>query len=201
MTDENRLKIIIVGDGSCGKTVLLCAYIDKHIDIDADHVPTVLDTYLSELEVNQQTIVLEISDTAGQEDLEQIRQLVYPGSHVVILCYSCISDTTLNNVVGFWYPELQADIPDVPIVLSGNKLDLREGQERKYVGLQEVNKKIKGLSAFKASLQCSAFDKIKRNGKDGGRVESVFQNAVKYGLEYRFGMEGCRCCCCKCVLL
>lgn len=68
-----------IGDGGCGKTVLLYAYTRKKFD--ERYIPTVLDTYLGEIKVRDTRLSLEIYDTAGQEDFEQVRTLVYPGTH------------------------------------------------------------------------------------------------------------------------
>ena len=48
-TQKSR-KLVVVGDGMSGKTCLLFAFKDD--EFNADHVPTVFDTYVAEIEVD-----------------------------------------------------------------------------------------------------------------------------------------------------
>ena len=47
-------KLVVVGDGSSGKTCLLFAFKDDKFH--QDHVPTVFDTYVSEIAVDGKTV-------------------------------------------------------------------------------------------------------------------------------------------------
>ena len=54
-----------------------------------------------------QNLKLTVVDTAGQEEFRNIRALSYGGTHVVIICYSCDSKASLNNVKALWLPEIR----------------------------------------------------------------------------------------------
>lgn len=184
--DKDTLRLIIAGDGACGKTVLLCAYIGK--PVNEGYIPTVLDTYSTIVPIVNQEVKVEIMDTAGQEDLEKIRKLAYSGTHCVILCYNVVSAGTLENVNNFWNPELKQVIPYAPIVLCGNKLDLKEKQPRKYLEPELVEAAVKKIRRIKAQVQCSALDEI--NNPENYTIETslvnpVFNFAIKYGLEFK----------------
>jgi small GTP-binding protein len=45
---------VVVGDGMSGKTCLLFAFKDD--EFNSDHVPTVFDTYVAEIEVDGKTV-------------------------------------------------------------------------------------------------------------------------------------------------
>lgn len=47
---EKTRKLVVVGDGMCGKTSLLYAFIYK--TFDPTHTPTIFDTYATETEVD-----------------------------------------------------------------------------------------------------------------------------------------------------
>ena len=75
MKVTERVKIVIVGDGGCGKTTLLYAFqrgraTPQHYYYDGS----------LELKIGNNRVPLEVYDTAGQEDFAQIRMLVYPGT-------------------------------------------------------------------------------------------------------------------------
>jgi len=52
-TQKSR-KLVVVGDGMSGKTCLLFAFKDD--EFNSDHVPTVFDTYVAEIEVDGKTV-------------------------------------------------------------------------------------------------------------------------------------------------
>ena len=61
---QKSRKLVVVGDGMSGKTCLLFAFKDDHFN--PDHVPTVFDTYVAEIEVDGKTV----SQIDAQMDLQ-----------------------------------------------------------------------------------------------------------------------------------
>lgn len=55
-TQKSR-KLVVVGDGMSGKTCLLFAFKDD--EFNSDHVPTVFDTYVAEIEVDGKPVMKE----------------------------------------------------------------------------------------------------------------------------------------------
>ena len=113
-----KLKLVIVGDGACGKTCLLMVF--RNDEFPPDYVPTVFENYVKELTVDDKNIELELYDTAGQEDYDRLRPLSYPGSDVILICYSVDSPNSCDNVKERWAPEVEQFCPRVPVVLVGN---------------------------------------------------------------------------------
>ena len=60
-----------------------------------------------------------------QDDFDHVRPLCYPGSDVILLCFSVVRPTSLSNVREKWLPELKKHMGKVPIVLVGTQTDLR----------------------------------------------------------------------------
>jgi Ras-related C3 botulinum toxin substrate 1 len=48
---------------------------------------------------------------------------------VFLLCFSVVSPTSFKNIETKWIPELRHHCPEVPVVLCGNKRDLRSDPE------------------------------------------------------------------------
>ncbi|MBA0811657.1 hypothetical protein Gohar_003533 [Gossypium harknessii] len=65
----------------------------------------------------------------GQEDYNRLRPLSYRGADVFLLAFSLISKASYENVHKKWIPELRHYAPNVPIVLVGTKLDLRDDKQ------------------------------------------------------------------------
>ena len=60
-----RKKLVIVGDGACGKTCLLIVFSkDQFPEV---YVPTVFENYVADIEVDNKQVELALWDTAGNE--------------------------------------------------------------------------------------------------------------------------------------
>ena len=59
-----RRKLVIVGDGACGKTCLLFAFTKD--EFPDKYIPTVFENYVSDIEVDGKLVELALWDTAGQ---------------------------------------------------------------------------------------------------------------------------------------
>ncbi|VDN00472.1 unnamed protein product, partial [Onchocerca ochengi] len=75
--------------------------------------------------------VLTVCDTAGEDDYNTLRPLSYPDADVFIACYSVERPESLKSLEEKWIPEIRHFCPDVPILIVGNKKDIRneENQE------------------------------------------------------------------------
>merc|ERR1719273_2158735 len=106
-----RKKLVIVGDGACGKTCLLIVF--SRDEFPKEYVPTVFENYVTDIEVDGVKVELEMWDTAGQEDYDRLRPLSYPDTHVILLCFAIDSPDSLENIPDRWTPELKHFCPKV----------------------------------------------------------------------------------------
>eukprot|EP01119_Soliformovum_irregulare_P018907 TRINITY_DN5891_c0_g1_i1.p1 TRINITY_DN5891_c0_g1~~TRINITY_DN5891_c0_g1_i1.p1 ORF type:complete len:207 (-),score=28.73 TRINITY_DN5891_c0_g1_i1:50-670(-) len=126
MTQKQQLKLVIVGEGSVGKTSLLISYALGMFP--AEYTPTVFDQSNTTLQVKDQTFELSLWDTAGREEYDRLRPLSYPGTDVILLAYSIGLPSSLERIKSY-YSEVNHHLPRVPIVLVGLKSDLREQEQ------------------------------------------------------------------------
>lgn len=92
---------------------------------------------------------------------------MYPDADVVVICYSIDSPDSLMNVLEKWAPEVKHFCPGVPVILCGNKKDLRNNDEvklklseSKQVPVQ-IEDGIQAANAIEAVslVECSALTK------------------------------------------
>ncbi|KAI9468263.1 MAG: ras family-domain-containing protein [Benjaminiella poitrasii] len=135
-----RKKIVLVGDGGCGKTCLLNVYTRGYFPLVYE--PTVYENYVQDVIINEQLRVeLTLWDTAGQEEFNRLRALSYNDAHVVMVCYSIDNKDSLDNISYRWVDELREQCPRANVVLVALKCDLRNTDSRQKVVLyEEVNR-------------------------------------------------------------
>ena len=143
-----RRKLVVCGDGACGKTCLLIVFSKN--EFPEKYVPTVFENYVADIEVDGKQIELALWDTAGthcymrallalpsssralflgQEDYDRLRPLSYPDTNVLLICFSVDNPDSLENVPYKWVPEVRHFCPGVPFVLVACKMDLREDEK------------------------------------------------------------------------
>ncbi|XP_054975895.1 rho-related GTP-binding protein RhoQ isoform X1 [Sorex araneus] len=118
------LKCVVVGDGAVGKTCLLMSYANDAFP--EEYVPTVFDHYAVSVTVGGKQYLLGLYDTAGQEDYDRLRPLSYPMTDVFLICFSVVNPASFQNVKEEWVPELKEYAPNVPFLLIGTQIDLRD---------------------------------------------------------------------------
>ena len=74
-TLQVRRKLVVVGDGECGKTCLLIVFTKD--EFPEEYVPTIFETYVADIEVDSRPMELVLWDTAGQEDYDRLRYALY----------------------------------------------------------------------------------------------------------------------------
>ncbi|KAI8845358.1 GTP-binding protein rho1 [Chytriomyces cf. hyalinus JEL632] len=119
------MKVVIVGDGACGKTSLLHVFTRR--DFPQSYTPTVFENTTVVVTLKHHgTIRMQLSDTAGQEHLHQMRKMSYDGADVVLVAFDVASWVSFENVELKWAPDARINCGSrVPIVLVGLKTDLR----------------------------------------------------------------------------
>ncbi|XP_037231367.1 rho-related GTP-binding protein RhoF isoform X2 [Falco naumanni] len=125
---RRELKVVIVGDGGCGKTSLLMVYAKG--TFPEQYAPSVFEKYTTSVTVGKKEVTLTLYDTAGQEDYDRLRPLSYQNTNVVLICYDVMNPTSYDNVAAKWYPEVNHFCRGVPLVLIGCKTDLRKDKEQ-----------------------------------------------------------------------
>ncbi|KAI3645006.1 hypothetical protein MP228_011170 [Amoeboaphelidium protococcarum] len=177
---EIRRKLVIVGDGACGKTCLLIVF--SRGTFPEVYVPTVFENYVAEVEVDGKRVELALWDTAGQEDYDRLRPLSYPDSHVILICFAIDSPDSLDNVQEKWISEVLHFCNGLPILLIGCKKDLRTDsrtiEELKKTGQAPVTYE-EGLAV---AQKISAYKYLECSAKSQEGVKEVFEHATRAAL-------------------
>ncbi|SPQ97999.1 Ras family [Plasmodiophora brassicae] len=161
-------KLTAVGDGTVGKTCMLITYTTN--TFPQDYTPTMFDSYETDVNVNGVKTHVILTDTAGQEDFDQLRPLSYNSTDCFILCFSVASHPSFENITQRWIPELKMHAPKVPIVLVATKVDCRSQPHLKLISEAEGRALARRIEAY---------DYIETSAKTMTGLDQVFLSAIR----------------------
>lgn len=118
-----KIKLVVVGDGGVGKSAITIQFFQKMFVTDYD--PTIEDSYLQHTEVDGQWCMLDVLDTAGQEEFSAMREQYMRKGDGFLLVYSVTDKQSYENVQRFHTQILRVkDRDSYPMLLAANKVDL-----------------------------------------------------------------------------
>jgi Ras-related protein Rab-7A len=123
------IKIVLIGDSSCGKTSVMQQYVNRRFA--ADFRPTVGTDFLSKaVIVDNETVNVNLWDTAGQERFRSLTTSYYKGSEVCVVVFDLTNAETFDHVEE-WIDEFKRVChvesgEKFPICVVGNKSDLEQ---------------------------------------------------------------------------
>jgi len=131
-------RIVVIGAGGVGKSALTVRFVQgKFIE---RYDPTIEDTYRKLVEVDGQATMLDVFDTAGQEDYSSLRDQFIGKGDGFLIVYSITSQSSFE-----YSSRLRTNILRVkdvegsfPMVLVANKVDL---EDQRQVG-QDAGKQL-----------------------------------------------------------
>jgi len=185
MSGAKRVKLVVVGDGAVGKTSLLISYATG--EFPTEYLPTVFENYTAQMKREGEVILLHLWDTAGQEDYDRLRPLSYPGADVLLLCFSTISQASYDAIREKWAPEVHHYVPNIPHLLVGTKIDLREAKAP-----DPNSGKYEPISTEQGKAMADEIGAVKYmevSSKTGKGLNEVFNEAVNLVLKERDATE------------
>ena len=153
--------------------------IELHTFSISSHKPTVFENYVADIEVDNKKVELALWDTAGQEDYDRLRPLSYPDTDVILMCFAIDSPDSLENIPEKWIPEVKHFCPNIPVILVGNKKDLRNDiQTIKELG-KRSQKPVTPEEGRVMAEKIKAFQYIECSAKTKEGVNIVFSTATQ----------------------
>jgi len=117
-------KLILVGDGGTGKTT----FVKRHLtgEFEKKYVATLgVEVRPLKFYTNCGPICFNVWDTAGQEKFGGLRDGYYIQGQAAIIMFDVTSRMTYKNVPN-WHRDLVRVCENIPIVLCGNKVDIKD---------------------------------------------------------------------------
>lgn len=149
-TNAPTFKLVLVGDGGTGKTT----FVKRHLsgEFEKKYIATVgVEVHPLTFHTNCGPIVFNVWDTAGQEKFGGLRDGYYVQGQCGIIMFDVTSRITYKSVPN-WHRDLTRVCENIPIVLCGNKVDVKE---RKVKAKQITFHRKKNLQYYDISAKCN----------------------------------------------
>ena len=186
-SSEKKVKCVFLGDGAVGKTSLIVSYTTN--GYPSEYVPTAIDTYDVVVHVDGEPVTFEMCDTAGQDDFDNLRPLVYPNTDVFLLCFSVVVPSSFHNIKEKWIHEIRSSCPKkkhrAPIVLVGTQSDLRNDAGTLVSLAQLKEHPVPEAEARRLAHSLGFLGYIESSSLTQKNLKEVFDQAIVAGLSGR----------------
>ena len=164
----SEYKIAVLGDSGVGKTSCIIQYVQNIFADGLDE--TMEDSYRKMIDINGNTCLLDIHDTCGEETA--IMEGFVRGIQGFILMYSITSPDSLSKLSKMRDNIVRIkDVDSVPIVLVGNKSDLKK---ERIVSLEQGQK-------LSTAFACPHFES---SAKERINIEELFIQITNLIIHY-----------------
>jgi GTP-binding nuclear protein Ran len=125
---EGHFKIVVLGEGGVGKTTFVLRH--ETGEFRRRYEPTKGCAVVQiPFFTTHGEVIVDIWDTAGQEKLGGLRDGYYINAHAAILMFDVASRDTYKKVAQ-WHRDIARVAGNIPMVLVGNKVDIKDRKVR-----------------------------------------------------------------------
>jgi len=137
MAGSAEYKIVVLGGGGVGKSALTIRLVtDNFLD---EYDPTIEDSYRKQVDIDKQPALLDILDTAGQEEFATMQDQWMREGNGFLLVFNICEKNSFEEVERLYEKILRAkDVDTAPLVIAGNKCDLRDKYVKSQVSIEKA---------------------------------------------------------------
>ena len=173
--DIIHCKAILVGNSGVGKTSIISRYLNK---FNPKEKTTIGASFTNKLEViNNNKILFEIWDTAGQEKFRSINSIFYQDAYICLLVYDITDKKSFEDLKTYWYDSvLEHSSKDIIFHVIGNKIDMLKEEEVNRDEVKEFCEKIDAdLNYISAKEETTAYVDVlfKKIGEKFVQIEKI----------------------------
>ena len=165
MASPTEFKIVVLGRGGVGKSALTIQFVQSHFIEEYD--PTIEDSYRKQILVDDKLCLLDILDTAGEEEYSAMRDQYMQMGEGFIMAYSITDRRSFDEQVQYYNQVLKVkDTDTIVCVLAGNKSDLTMDRQVSKEEAQELAER----------YNCPFFE---TSAKERTNVDEVFKECTR----------------------
>ncbi|KAL1922288.1 uncharacterized protein VTP21DRAFT_9827 [Calcarisporiella thermophila] len=116
------VRILLVGDDGVGKSTIITSLIKEQYIPNIQHV---VPEVTIPPEVTPENVTTHIVDSSSRPENREQLEMEIRKANVICIVYAIDDDITFGRLASHWLPYIRSLGVNVPIVLVGNKIDLR----------------------------------------------------------------------------
>ena len=172
-SNGHSVKVTLLGNAGVGKTCIISRFLINDFK-ESTNSTRGADYSQKSITINNQTINLDIWDTAGQENYRSLGRHFYKDSLIVLLVYDITNRESFDDLKTLWYNDLKRYGEQYSVLaIVGSKCDLFENEA---VSEEEGRQFAEEKSAEFALV----------SAKTGVGINSLFTNLVNKYLDPSF---------------
>ncbi|KAF9019193.1 mitochondrial Rho GTPase [Hymenopellis radicata] len=147
------VRILLVGDEGVGKSTIVTSLIKESF---VAHVQHIVPEVTIPPEVTPENVTTYIVDSgAGPQDRVHLEAEIRK-AHVICVVYSVENSHSFVRIPTFWLPHFRQLGVNVPVILVGNKIDLRGGEVTNEALEDEIVPIMNEFKEVETCVECSA---------------------------------------------
>lgn len=147
------VRILFVGDEGVGKSTIITTLIKESYVPNVQHiVPEVT----IPPEVTPENVTTYIVDSSASTQHRQHLETEIKKAHVICVVYAIDNPNSFDRVPAYWLPHFRSLGVNVPVILVGNKIDLRGGEVTNEALEAEIGPIMNEFKEVETCIECSA---------------------------------------------
>ncbi|KAF9454690.1 mitochondrial Rho 1 [Macrolepiota fuliginosa MF-IS2] len=147
------VRILLVGDEGVGKSTIVTSLIKESF---VAHVQHIVPEVTIPPEVTPENVTTYIVDSgAGPQDRTHLESEIRK-AHVICVVYSIDNPNSFDRIPTYWLPHFRHLGVNVPVILVGNKIDLRGGEVTNEALEDEIIPIMNEFKEVETCVECSA---------------------------------------------
>ncbi|KAI9510604.1 P-loop containing nucleoside triphosphate hydrolase protein [Russula earlei] len=147
------VRILLVGDGGVGKSTIVTSFIKEAY---VPHVQHIVPEVTISPEVTPENVTTYIVDSGAGPDDRDYLELEIRKAHVICIVYAIDDSNSFNRIPVYWLPYFRQLGINVPVILVGNKIDLRGGEVTNEALEDEIRPIMAEFKEVETCIECSA---------------------------------------------
>jgi small GTP-binding protein len=139
-------KLVVLGAGGVGKSAISIQFVRNQFV--RDYNPTIEESYRKQVTIDNVTCMLDILDTAGQEEFGALRHQYMRQGQGFLLVFSVTDRSSFEEIQSFYNEVFRVKEDEqpknhkIPIIVVGNKADLESSRVVRSDEGQDTSKKL-----------------------------------------------------------
>ncbi|KAJ2451434.1 ERMES complex Ca(2+)-binding regulatory GTPase gem1 [Coemansia sp. RSA 2336] len=151
---RDNIRIVLVGDNGVGKSTLVTALIKETFIVN---VQSVVPEVTIPPEVTPEKVTTHIIDTSSSSEDHEVMERELRKANVVCIVYAVDNRNSFQQVHEHWLPLLRQQGVNLPVILVGNKVDMRDEELGQATVLEdEVVPIMSEYREVEICVECSA---------------------------------------------